>query len=304
MPRQRDWVDYAHLVSSVAQNFQLRGLSQTVSALEALAQDKAGKEERIDRFKSALFAIEDQLERVSQSDQLNLRQRLYALHSTQAVVEQLRSSAEMSFEGMDRWRAVKAKVETSLKAAEHASAPDEVAKVRQAFQWAASLNVLEASIYRNVRQEEIAELRRTEQLFRETQRQRNYAGWLYTAVGIFAAGWISAIITDKVFIGQTATIAAGIVGFLWWVRVSIASTGACPKADKLLARIQELEGEDDLWDELMPDLRNRLAPELKGLTAEKLHQIYCERMTFVNQTMGTTLEPLSIQAICERQNAY
>jgi hypothetical protein len=68
MKKERNWVDYANLASSVAQNFQLRHANETLEGLERVATERANREERqrdqerhLDRLREHISQIAEEV---------------------------------------------------------------------------------------------------------------------------------------------------------------------------------------------------------------------------------------------------
>jgi hypothetical protein len=149
MKPKRDWIDYAGLASSIAQNIQLEGISNSMAELQKSEARKQADEERLAIFRENILKLEDQLDAVlNAKPSLLCRVFFIKVIAIKKMLEHLGHAhiRSISYDDKDRWRALCLRVESARSDAEDRLQPSVAADLEKAIDYSMKLPIMEANI--------------------------------------------------------------------------------------------------------------------------------------------------------------
>jgi hypothetical protein len=130
MEKQRDWMDYAQLASSVAQNHQLGEIRSQLGKLNDAASQQQQAEMRTAVVRQTIFKLEDEFRRAKS---LNKQTQYFALNNLCAVCGQMSAESALfdTYQDRDRLDALVDKIAIAIKSVEEQLSEQEVADAKQ-----------------------------------------------------------------------------------------------------------------------------------------------------------------------------
>lgn len=141
--RERDWMDYAQLGSSLAHNAQLSSIGDQLAALKQAESQKQFAEFEVSVIRQILFRIEDRIRFFTKQPSFSPQGRMLALMK---LAEVLASFNEPSFyrnyEDKDRHTALTTKVDEAVMEIARSLSPSDLAEFNEAVAWRTKLPLL------------------------------------------------------------------------------------------------------------------------------------------------------------------
>ena len=134
--RERDWMDYAMLGSSLAQNSQLSGIGDQLAALKQAESQKQFAEFEVTVLRQILFRIEDRIHYFAKQASYPPQGRMLGLMKVAEVLAAFRDpSLYRNYEDKDRHTALNAKVDEAVGEIARSLPPAELAELNEAVAW-------------------------------------------------------------------------------------------------------------------------------------------------------------------------
>jgi len=134
--RERDWMDYAMLGSSLAQNSQLSSIGDQLAALKQAESQKQFAEFEVTVLRQILFRIEDRIRYFAKQASYSPQGRMLGLMKVTEVLAAFRDpSLYRNYEDKDRHTALNAKVDEAVLEVARSLPPAELAEFNEAVAW-------------------------------------------------------------------------------------------------------------------------------------------------------------------------
>jgi len=149
MKQKRDWVEYAGLASSIAQNVQLGGIENTLAELQKSEARKQANEISLAAFRANLFEQEDKFDALHKAKtSIGPNEFCVQLIAIQKILERWGQaySRTISYDDKDRWRALAVRVGAARTEVEKDLPPGMAADLDQALDFSIKLPIMEANI--------------------------------------------------------------------------------------------------------------------------------------------------------------
>lgn len=141
--RERDWMDYAQLASSAAQNAQLSSLGDQLAALKKAESQKQLADFEVTVIRQILFRIEDRIRFFTKQASYSPQGKLLALRKLAEALESFNDpSFYRNYEDKDRHSALAAKVDEAAMQIARALPPADLAEFNEAVAWQKKLPLL------------------------------------------------------------------------------------------------------------------------------------------------------------------
>ena len=153
--RERDWMDYAQLASSAAQNAQLSSLGDQLAALKKAESQKQFADFEVTVIRQILFRIEDRIRVFTKQASLSPQGKMLALMKMTEVLASFNDpSFYRHYEDKDRHTALTSKVEEAAMEIARSVPPAELAEFNEAVAWQKKLPLLAKAMQLNRESEE------------------------------------------------------------------------------------------------------------------------------------------------------
>lgn len=134
--RERDWMDYAQLGSSLAQNAQLSSIGDQLAALKQAESQKQFAEFEVTVIRQILFRIEDRIRFFTKQPSFSPQGRMLALMKLAEVLAAFNEpSFYRNYEDKDRHTALNAKVDEAVMEIARSLPPADLAEFNEAVAW-------------------------------------------------------------------------------------------------------------------------------------------------------------------------
>ena len=300
MKKQRDWLDYAQLVSSVAQNAQLSGIGESLEQLKQTELLKLEKGERIERLRQALMRLED---RITEADETQEpRVKLYRLRGKVELAEYYLPLIS-TYEDKDRHSAIMNRLQAAIADVQQSLSPEDVTDVDRAIKYNPTIAAIKGTIKFHVLKEKI-ETKEKEAAAAKMEKAANdqadgipkrLGSLILTAVGIglLVMAFVRVAIADdpgeevtSLLLCPIGLLLLAIVGF--WNRKSLQihaeSTAKIEAAEKELGALQ-----GRLPQPALIKLYDKMLTECEPPTLDGLRTLYQERVDLVNRVAGAKI---------------
>lgn len=171
--RERDWMDYAQLASSAAQNAQLSSLGDQLAALKKVEFQKQLADFEVTVIRQILLRIEDRIRFFTKQASYSPQGKLLALRKLAEALESFNDpSFYRNYEDKDRHSALTAKVDEAVMQIEQSLPPAGLAEFNEAVAWQKKLPLLAQSM--QLSRDTEAYLKQTERWLRSKEKRLRF----------------------------------------------------------------------------------------------------------------------------------
>lgn len=145
--RERDWMDYAQLGSSLAHNAQLSSIGDQLAALKQAESQKQFAEFEVTVIRQILFRIEDRIRFFTKQPSFSPQGRMLALMKLAEVLAAFKEpSFYRNYEDKDRHTALTTKLDEAVMEIARSLPPAELAEFNEAMAWRKKLPLLAKAV--------------------------------------------------------------------------------------------------------------------------------------------------------------
>jgi len=317
MRKDRDWLDYAQLASSVGQNIQLSGINSKLEQLQNLEAQRLNAEMAAGAFRKNIFELQENLDLAATFQ--SPRNRLSWLMALEWRFRRLKLYQAMTYEDKDRLDALASKYQNLLSETKAQLKPEEVKDIELAFHYKVTLWILQdIAAYgkelhaQKKREAKLHRLKESRPFVRRLMNVVIFISVVGALIGFFSMIMVAYYTNtegpgnsgEEDFWGFTGMLAAALSLPAIIALGLLSKTQAGQEALKLDKKISALEwatlgtssqdmspDQDNLslWEEFING-----DPDLKGLDIkdfQRVGEIILKRKEFVAHVLGDSQEP-------------